>query len=446
MTQILTDPRTELEIVDVPPEYGKYFAELQGSVIHWFGAVDKYDRTWRPQPRIAILSDMNIYLCRPDGGITRCLPMKLIQELILSEQTAIGFRAGPPEYDMLLSVKNMQDREAMVHVVSRVYWAQVGTEIVIRRLTGDSGEAMQQNLKLKKPDDWMLSVQPISSTKVLSKTLREMEERQRKDHDIVDSEFRRIKEGLKQELQNYRSEEYDRLTQQLSEYVQLLDAKDKEIQHLKDTSVSLDNKEIWAACPNCAELRAVLESTPADDRQKILRLERQIASQRHIVEHLQVAIQHRSGGATGGGSGGGANEFDEGGRVTYQLKHELTEIHLRNKELQQLIFESPHLSSAIKARAAKIAQHRDGATPKTTTATRAELQDVIVERDREIRYLKGMLTEVTQRQLREIEKVRLQLHRYDDQVVQYLETIFERGIPHLAGKARMLMEKANIQV
>merc|ERR1719197_775410 len=105
MTQILSDPRTELEIVDVPPEYGKYFAELQGSVIHWFGAVDKYNRMWRPQPRIAILSDQNIYLCRPDGGITRCLPMKLIQELILSEQTAIGFRVGPPEYDMLLSVK-----------------------------------------------------------------------------------------------------------------------------------------------------------------------------------------------------------------------------------------------------------------------------------------------------------------------------------------------------
>lgn len=212
---------------------------------------------------------------------------------------------------------------------------------------------------------------------------------------------------------------------------------------MKDTSVSLDNKEIWANCPNCQELRAVLDSTPADDRQKILRLERQIASQRHIVEHLQVAIQHRTAAS---GSGGGANEFDESGRVTQQLKHELSEIHLRNKELQQLIFESPHLSSAIKARAAKIAQHRDGAVPKTTTASRAELQDMIVERDREIRYLKSMLTEVTQRQLREIEKVRLQLHRYDEQVVQYLETIFEKGVPHLAGRARMIMENANISM
>lgn len=442
MAQAMIDPRTELEIVDVPPQYGKYFSELQGAVIHFFGAVDKYNRLWRPQPRICILSDQAIYLCRPDGGITRCLMMKFIQELILSEQTAIGFRVGPPEYDMLLSVRNVQDREAMVHVVSRVYWAQTGQELVVRRLTGDSGEAMQQNLQLTKPDDWMLSVAPIASTKVLSKTLREQEERQRKDHDIVDAEFRRIKEGLKQELQNYRSEEYDRLTQQLQEYVGMLEKKDREIEHLKSTSVSLGDKEIWKACPNCADLRAVLESSPADDRQKILRLERQIASQMHIVEHLNVAINHRS--ANSGGAG--ANEFDESGRITQQLKHELSEVHLRNKELQQLIFESPHLSTAIKARAAKIAQHRDGAQAKTSAATRAELQDIIVERDREIRYLKGMMSEVTQRQLREIERVRLQLHRYDDQVVEYLEQVFAKGIPHLAGRAKEIMERAAIQM
>ena len=424
-SELKADPRTGLEILDIPSEHEKYFRDLKGCIIHWFGTVDKYNRVYKVQKRVAIFTDECIYLCRTDGGITRCVHIQAIQEMLLTEQTAIGFRVGPPDFDMLVAVETVQAREDIVHIVSKVYWSLTGQDLVIRRLSGDSGEAVSQNLQLTKPKGWQPNIVPMKTTKALTKLMLEKEAKENEDKKIVQEEFERIKQGLRAQLEQYRNEEYDRTVEQLALHVKALEEKDQEIARLKENSVSLDDPEVWRKCPNCAQLRRVLESHPNDDKQKILRLEREIESQRHIVEHLQAAIQHRTGNSRGHLEG----SADSSQMVV--IRQELAEASRKNKELQQLILDSPYLTTDVKHKASKIVSATGiqdmnrglGATGDRTSGS-YEHQEALAEKDREIRHLKSVLRDATFRQVQELESIRTQFQEYDNQIVAYLEKVF----------------------
>jgi hypothetical protein len=445
--ELKADPRTGLEIIDIPADHEKYFRDLKGCLIHWFGVVDKYNRVYKIQKRVAIVSDQCIYLCRTDGSITRCVNIQAIQEILLTEQTAIGFRVGPPDFDMLIAVDTVQEREAIVHIVSKVFWSLVGQDLVIRRLSGDSGEAVSQNLQLTKPKGWQPNIIPMKTTKALSKLLSEKEMKENEDRRIVQEEFERIKQGLRAQLEQYRSEEYERMVDQLSQYVKALEDKDVEIAKLKENSVSLDDPEVWKKCPNCAQLRRVLESHPNDDKQKILRLEREIESQRHIVEHLQAAIQHRSGN---GRTATLENASDSSQVVV--LRQELVEATRKNKELQQLILDSPYLTSDVKNKATRMTLGTSGGGSMMNTsrglqgggsavgggAGSVELQEALAEKDREIRHLKSVLRDSTFRQVQELESIRTQFQQYDAQIVEYLEKVFSGQVSVARGTPKQM--------
>src|SRR3989338_5003999 len=120
MSELTADPRTDLDIIDVPQDYMKYFPELKGAVIHWMGALLKFDKRWSSQTRIGILSDQCVYICRPDGGIVRCLNIRFVQELIITEQMAIGFKVGAPERDLLIVPLKSEDRDMIITIVGKV--------------------------------------------------------------------------------------------------------------------------------------------------------------------------------------------------------------------------------------------------------------------------------------------------------------------------------------
>jgi hypothetical protein len=445
--ELTTDPRTGLEIVDVPPEHGKYFSELKGAVIHWFGVVDKYNSKWRTEPRIAILTDQCVYLCRPDGGITRCLNVRYIQRVVMSEQTAIGFQVGPPERDLLVAFKTPQEREMVARILRATYQATVGYDLAELRLTDESGENIHSLLQLAKPAAWTLKVEPIRSTKALTRMMLDKQRREEEERREVEAEYRRLEEGLKQELQQYRTEEYDRLVQQLAEHARLLERKQQEVQHLRDTFVSLEDKEVWRSCPNCADLRRALQQSGNDDKQKILRLERQVESQRHIVEHLQAAIQFRTAEAAAHGEMS-PERAEAARRVNEQARAEIAAAQRKNRELQQLILEAPHLPRDVKARAARLAEGGDasgGFAGANSVAVRDGLNAMIAEREREIRHLKDVLSDATARQAQEVVAICAQLRRYDTQVIGFLERVFAQNIGPLAGtvSARALAEAAS---
>jgi hypothetical protein len=421
-TELSQDPRTGLDIIDIPPKHQKYFGDLSGAVIHWFGEVDKYNRMWTHQRRVAIFTDQCVYLCQLDGGITRCVNVRWINEIILTEKSAIGFKVGLPDYDMLISVDTTAAREAIVNIVTKVYASLVGTELTVRRLAGNSGVALQQQLVLAKPKEWSLKIEPVKSVKALTKLILDKQKREEEDRRVVEEEFNRIKEGLKQELKRYRTEEFERAVDQLGQYVKALEEKDREIQYLKETRVDENDPAVWRKCPNCAETKKLLDSNSNDDKQRIMRLERALEEQRHIVENLQTAIQYRSAAVkqTAEASGGET-------ALSQALRTELADANRKNKELQQLIIESPFLTAEIKQRASAIAQHRDsgmGGSGGAAAASGTINSEAIAERDREIRHLKSLLRDATARHVQELEALRAQFKQYDNEIVRYLEKVF----------------------
>lgn len=419
-TELKSDPRTGLDIVDIPVTHAKYFGDLKGSLIHWFGDVEKFNRMWRVQKRVCIVTDVCIYLCRIDGSITRCAHIQGIQEAIVTD-TALGLRIGPPDYDMLIKFDKVKDREDVLHVLSKVYWCVNGQQLERRQLNSESGEAMQQVLNLTKPENFVNRVEPLKSTRALQRLMEEKRRREEEDRMVVEQEFERIKEGLALELQKYRSEEYDKMAAQLASYVKLLNDKDRQIDHLKATSVSLSDPDVWKKCPNCANYRKMLESHPNEDKQKNFRLQREIESQRHIVEHLQAAIQHRSGvgrGGSGGDLGGSSMQVAA-------LKAELAEASRKNKELQHLLLESPMLTSEVRDRIVRLlSSSADGAeTAERVLLNGRDVVDVLHEKEREIQHLKSTLRDATFRHVQELEACREQIQKYDEQVVTYVSKI-----------------------
>ena len=171
------DPRTGLDVVAVPAEYEKFFRTLNGCVIHWIGAVDKYNRNYKPQRRVAIFTDECIYLCQMDGVIRRCLQIRTIKEILLGEHTKISFRAGPPDsFDMLIAVEHSEAREYLIHVVAKVYWSLTGQEINIRALAAESGETLPTVLQLTKPKQWQLKVLPMRTMKEVITLVKQQQE------------------------------------------------------------------------------------------------------------------------------------------------------------------------------------------------------------------------------------------------------------------------------
>jgi hypothetical protein len=419
--KLTRDPRTQLPVIDVPPEHAKYFASLKGTVMHWFGVVDKYNRLWNQDRRVAIFSDSCIYLCRLDGGITRCVQVRNIARVLLSENSAIGFQVNAPDYDMLLQFANVQEREAVLTVVKSVYFRLVGADLEIAKLSEDAQSSMQKELRLAKPPGTTLRIEPIRSLKSLMKALDDQRRKEEEDKKIVEQEFRRIKEGLRHELQQYRTEEYDRMADQLAKHAKALEDKDREIIRLKQETVSKDDPELWKQCPNCARMHERLSSNSNDDKQKIMRLEREIESQRHIMEHLQAAIQFRSSNTRTGAGDADSSQLTA-------LRQELNDANRRNKELMHLITQSNVLTAEVKQRAARIATHRDGQTA-VTGYTSNDWGEMLAEKEREVKHLKNMLKDATFRHVQELESIRSQFQRYDDQIVDYLEKVFAGAIP-----------------
>lgn len=423
--ELKTDPRTGLEIIDIPVTHDKYFSDLRGTLMHWFGDVEKFNRMWRVQNRVCIITDVCIYFCRMDGFITRCVHIQAIQEAITAD-TAIGLRVGPPDYDMLVKFSSVADRESVMFIISKIYWCVNGRNLPTRNLNAESGEAMQQILNLTKPNNFVNRIEPLRTVKALTRMMVEKQKREEEDRQVVEQEFERIKEGLALELQKYRSEEYDKMSQQLSSYMKLLNEKENTIEYLRATSVSMDDPDVWKKCPNCSQFRKMLESHPNEDKQKIFRLRREIESQRHILEHLQAAIQHRSRGVGNDGAGGGGGGGGDPSGLSQQyaaMKAELAQAVRKNRELQQLILESPLLTSDVKQRVARLmidsSDHGAEASERVLVNGR-DAVEILHEKDREIRHLKTTLQDMTSRHLRELEACRVQIQQYDEQVVAYV--------------------------
>ena len=454
LAEIQTDPRTGLRICEIPLDQMKYFADLKGSVIHWFGHVTKYNQKWATQTRVCIISDRCIYLCHTDGGITRCIPIITIQQAYLSAKTAIGFKVALPDYDLLIAPSGAgaeQQREEIFEIVERIYYSLTGEKLPSRRLVGGgelAEQSMQNFINLKKPDNFRLHIEPLGTISALTKKMTEKRQKENEDRRIVEEEFERVRQGLVAELANYREVEYSQMQAELERREKLLRERDMEIAHIKETCVSLDDPEVWRKCPNCKALRRMLEAHPSDDKQKVFRLQRDVESQRHIVQHLQAALLHRNIGGVGGAGGGDGSGGDASKTLQLQsLQQQLEQAKFKNRELQQLIVDSRFLTSDVKHQALQLAF----TNPSSSSLGGGDGYNgiagggggggsansaILAQKDREIQHLKTVLKDATFKHLQELEQLRRQIGAYDAEVASYVARLRGMG----AGERRLLEE------
>eukprot|EP00759_Apiculatamorpha_spiralis_P035486 PhF_6_TR36204/c0_g1_i1/m.52811 len=419
------DPRTQLEIVNVSEDYIKHFQEIQGTLIHWFGTVDKVNRHWKQQRRVCIISDCCIYMCMMNGGITRCVPIQTIQEIILSPSSTLGIKVLAPDYDMMFAVLSTKERETVLNILQKLYWALTGQEIRVRSMRTEAGEKMEDILNLKKPKEWTLKIEPLKTKKSLVKLLEEKQQREARDKAIVHEEFDRIKRGLRQELETYRNEEYDRVVAQVQQYVRLLTEKDEHIERLKAQIRSLEKAP--TSCRNCDALRRALESTPLEDKKKIRALETEVTQQNHVIEHFKIAEMHRKIGTKA--------DYDDVTAETQivALRQELDVTYKKLRDLQRLVVQSPYPTEDMRLQAETNVPTASFINPGTVRSApinddvkleNDKLRVVLAEKEKELQHLHGIMRESYRRQLEELSSIRQQFQQYDDQIVNYLEKVF----------------------
>jgi len=432
------DPRTGLEIIDVPEEYRKHFAELRGSLIHWFGSVDKVNRHVKPERRVCILSDRSLYMCMMNGGITRCISISTLLEIIVTPPAMIGIKIQPPDHDMLFSVSSLKEREHVAAILQKLFKGLTGQDIRVRGHRPESGEPLEDSLRLAKAKGWVLKIEPLRNKKTLIKLLQEKQQRESRDRTIVDDEFERIKKGLRAEIEKYHSQEYDRVKLQVQQYVRLLTEKEEHLERLKAQVRTLESTP--PVCLQCEALRRALDTTPNEDKQRIRVLENEVSQQAHIIEHFKIAEMHRRIGTTPD-----MNEMSSETKIV-ALRQELDVAYRKLKDLQRLVVTNPYPTEDMRLQAEIITSASSRSPHHFTPGNnndKGELDRVkvlLLEKEKEVDHLQRVIRDSHIRQLDEINGLRQQFQRYDDQIVAYLERVFsgQASVPNAHGNLTAL--------
>eukprot|EP00759_Apiculatamorpha_spiralis_P014576 PhF_6_TR21171/c0_g1_i2/m.30509 len=66
--------------------------------VYFFGVVNKQGSQLLTQKRIVIIGSTALYQCSPEAEMNRCVPIKDIQEVIVTEDNWIGLRV-PSQYN-----------------------------------------------------------------------------------------------------------------------------------------------------------------------------------------------------------------------------------------------------------------------------------------------------------------------------------------------------------
>eukprot|EP00756_Hemistasia_phaeocysticola_P058260 Hpha_TRINITY_DN3488_c0_g1::TRINITY_DN3488_c0_g1_i1::g.32664::m.32664 len=160
------DPTTGLAYVNlrsvhasVAPSVRPMFVNPQGyAVVFFFAPVAKASpgkvrgAVLPPQKRILVVGSAAVYLVRPSLEVSRCLPIKEVQMLYLSDDLWCGLKV-PREYDMLFKVSTQQEADELARVLGELVKAHHGGELPVMRFSARS-QNIRGLLRLSKPAGW----------------------------------------------------------------------------------------------------------------------------------------------------------------------------------------------------------------------------------------------------------------------------------------------------
>eukprot|EP00754_Rhynchopus_humris_P006464 Rhum_TRINITY_DN13111_c1_g1::Rhum_TRINITY_DN13111_c1_g1_i1::g.57378::m.57378 len=253
--ELRIDPRTGIELVDVPPEHRAGFEELEGKLMYWFSKILVVSlRTSTGKERVTerylLVTDSCVFVLEEGRYINRCYRIKDIKELITSRENDLGLQMpdGPQRFDLMLCFPGPSDRDAVLAIIKKAYHYEQDRALPVRQV-----DVMKEALTLKKPENWRLETEQIIPKKLLLQRLSEQKHEYTQEQQVINEEFERLKgklqEGFDRQIQHRNEEyaqfkrdyqhlqdahnnlvvQYDSMAQDVETYVRMLNEKDEEI-------------------------------------------------------------------------------------------------------------------------------------------------------------------------------------------------------------------------
>ncbi|KAJ9469192.1 hypothetical protein DIPPA_02301 [Diplonema papillatum] len=397
------DPRTGLELIDVPPEYQSSFPDLAGIVMHWFSKVmvvnmRKSTGRERVVSKILLISDSCVYILEAGGMAVRCSPIRDIHEAIttLDNDIALRFPEAPDRYDMKLLLDTAGSREAVLNILSRIYAFHNDRPLPHRRLDPN---ASRELLQLRKPDGWQLRIETIIPKKLLVQQLQSQRDGYQAEQNLIADEFDRVKQKLERELDQQVQKRNEEFAQFKAEY-----------QHLQDAHNNLVAQYDAMAQDVEAYVRMLQEKDDEIDRYKrgdhprIKEIENEVQKMQ-LVRDLEEQKKQ-------GASEKVLVERDQ------ELRYAREQLQAKNdgeSRLQALLRQKEEQLAA----AEQAVRERDQLL-HLKQVDAAEKEGRIAEKERELRYTKSLMRNTFRRQVEELELIRSQFQQYDDQMIAFI--------------------------
>ena len=132
--EVVEDPRTGQELVEVPERQVPYYAPLVPKIMHWFGGVFHITKDWKgglcKDRRGCWVTATCVFLSLPDGpqsdgrDIRRCVGIEYIGLVLLGQggELGISVNGGPKQPDLAIVFDNIDIRDRIVHILRECYY------------------------------------------------------------------------------------------------------------------------------------------------------------------------------------------------------------------------------------------------------------------------------------------------------------------------------------
>eukprot|EP01061_Rhynchopus_euleeides_P019223 TRINITY_DN3162_c0_g1_i2.p1 TRINITY_DN3162_c0_g1~~TRINITY_DN3162_c0_g1_i2.p1 ORF type:complete len:450 (+),score=137.86 TRINITY_DN3162_c0_g1_i2:407-1756(+) len=349
--------------------------------------------------RFLLVKDSCVYVLESGGIVTRCHHIKTLKEVMTSRDNDLGLRFpdGPDRYDLMLIFNTSTERDRFIVVLEKIY--QFFTD---RPLNLKQVEILRDGLQLRKPDGWLLKIEPLIPKKLFLQQMEAQKQDYTEEQNVINEEFERVRHKLQQDLDRQiqrRNEEfaqfkreyqalqdahnnlvlqYDSMAQDVETYVRMLDEKDEEIQQYR-----------------------------GGNHPSLVRMQ-------HEVEKMKLRQE--------------IDDERQKGDSSKQIADRDREIAFLKETLRQKDDDADRLHSDLRRREEELAS-ADAAIAerdRLLAAKQAEVNDRdtrLSEKERELRYTKSLMREAFRRQVEELDTIRSQFQDYDTQMVSFIQRL-----------------------
>uniref|UniRef100_A0A7S1IGK9 Uncharacterized protein n=1 Tax=Eutreptiella gymnastica TaxID=73025 RepID=A0A7S1IGK9_9EUGL len=177
------DPRTGLELLEIPAQYARQMADLFGksSLIHFVAPVDKLNQKGKFSPRLLVITTYCVYLLHKGGGLARALEITDLRKLWRSNDhdKAVIALLCPTEFDLVLRRQHeirSPSMDNIQYIIATIYQWKTGKPLEVVDM---SESLIVESVQIRKPPGWKPEMLYVHSKKQLYRRLQQYNENDR---------------------------------------------------------------------------------------------------------------------------------------------------------------------------------------------------------------------------------------------------------------------------